>query len=366
MRFVLVAVSVFALASCSLPRGAPIQSEIIGKEAEERSDLAVYRVSRETLSSISRWPSPNNSAAYSWPARGAPAADRAIRAFDRVDVTVWDSEEDSLLSSPGQNTVQMQSMQVSAAGTVFLPFVGTVHIAGMPHAAARTRIQRKYEEVIPSAQVQLNVQPGTRGAVSVVSGVSRPGPITMEDPDFTVLNAIATAGGPSARIDNPLVKLIRGNRSYRRPLEQVMANASYDVVLQPGDKVAVEEDKRYFRSLGAASREALIPFSKADISALDAMSMIGGLSDIRANPKGILILREYPSKAVRADNSGPDNTRSVFVIDLTTADGLFSAGKFSVHSQDTVLVTESSVASVSVLLDLLRKIAGTAVDVNKL
>ncbi|WP_424941094.1 polysaccharide biosynthesis/export family protein [Aliiroseovarius sp. S253] len=365
MRFVLIAVSAFILASCGAPRGAAIQSEIVGGDAESRSDLAVYNVSKATLPAISRWPAPNTDGNYSWPSRGAAAADKPIRPFDRVDVTVWDSEESSLLSTPNQNTVQMQNMQVSAGGTIFLPFVGTVHIAGMPHSAARARIQRKYVEVIPSAQVQLNVTQGTRGTVSVVSGVARPGPITMDDPSFTVLNAIASAGGPDKNLDNPAIKLIRGSKTYLRPLGQVMANASYDTYLQPGDKLAVESDRRYFRSLGAASKEALIPFAKSEISALDAMSLIGGLSDARANPKGILILREYPQSAVRQDDRGPDNARSVFVIDLTSADGLFSAGKFKIHSKDTVLVTESSVAAASTLVGLLRQLTGIALNVDK-
>lgn len=366
MRLILTALLLLSMASCGLPRGGALQSEIIGNETQERSDIAIYRVSRETLSSISRWPAPNTNGSYSWPNRGTPAADKPIRPFDLVDVIVWDSEENSLLASPGQNTVRMQDMQVSPAGTIFLPFVGTLNIAGLPHSAARARIQRKYEEVIPSAQVQLNVRQGTRGTISMVSGVNRPGPIQVDDPNFTILNAISAAGGPSAQIQNPQVKLIRGSATYRRPLEQVLSNPRNDALLLPGDKVAIEKDDRYFRSLGAASREAIVPFETAEISALDAMSLIGGLTDMRANPKGILILREYSPKAVRADRSGPSNTRSVFVIDLTTADGLFSAGKFPIYHQDTVLVTESSVASATLLFTLIKQMTGAAFDVSRL
>ena len=236
----------------------------------------------------------------------------------------------------------------------------------MPHAAARARIQRKYVEAIPSAQVQLNVTQGTRGMVSMVSGVARPGPITLDDPSFTILHAIAASGGPDKGLKNPGVKLIRGNNTYQRPLAEVMSNASYDTYLQPGDKLAVENDSRYFRSLGAASKEALIPFSKSEISALDAMSLIGGLSDTRANPKGILILREYTEAAMRQDGQGPDNARSVFVIDLTTADGLFSAGEFQIRSKDTVLVTESSIAASNAVIRLVRQLTGITLDVSKL
>ncbi|WP_289043980.1 polysaccharide biosynthesis/export family protein [uncultured Aliiroseovarius sp.] len=366
MRRILVILSLMALVGCGLPRGAALQNEVIGKEAQKQSDMAVYRVSKATLPMISRWPDAGTNQTYSWPNRGRAAVDTPIRAFDRVDVVVWDSEENSLLSPNGQNTVNMQNMKVSPAGTIFLPFVGSVHIAGLPHSAARSRIQRKYEEVIPSAQVQLNIEQGTRGAVSMVSGVNRPGPIQIDDPRFTVLSAVSAAGGPSSQVRNPQLKLIRGSTTYRRPLGQVLEDPAYDTVLIPGDKIAIEDDERYFRSLGAASNEAIVPFEKSEISALDAMSLIGGLSDSRANPKGILVLREYSPKAVRPDDSGPDNERTVFVIDLTTADGLFSAGKFDIQHQDTVLVTESSVASASLLFGLIRQISGAAFDYSRI
>lgn len=365
MRY-LVIICLFVVSSCSLPRGAALQSEIIGGKDKETADYAVYAVSKETLPIIMKWPAPNNSASVVWPGKGVPYVDKVIRPFDRVDVIVWDSEENSLLSSVGQKTVNMPNMQVSSAGTIFLPFVGAVHVAGLAQPAARSKIQRKYESVIPTAQVQLKVKQGTRGTVSMVSGVHRPGPIVLDDPNTTLLNVISVAGGPAGNLRNPQVRLLRNGHTYRRPYSDIVENSKYDVVMRAGDKVAVEKDARYFRSLGAAAKESIVPFGKAELSALDAMSMVGGLSDARANPKGILILREYGRKAVRSDDRGPDNERSVFVIDLTSADGLFSAGKFKIHDQDTVLVTESSVASASVVLRLINQITSAAVDLNGL
>jgi len=90
------------------------------------------------------------------------------------------------------------------------------------------------------------------------------------------------------------------------------------------------------------------------------MSLIGGISDSRANPKGILILREYPEAAVSKDMSGPSNARSVFVIDLTSSDGLFSAGRFAINSNDTVLVSEAPLATVNTIFGVIGSIFGIA------
>ena len=81
------------------------------------------------------------------------------------------------------------------------------------------------------------------------------------------------------------------------------------------------------------------------------------MQDARANPKGVLVLRDYEPEALRGDGSGPGKERTIFAVDLTTADGLFSAGEFEIMDRDLVLVTESSLlqtnAAIKVAYDLL-------------
>ena len=138
-------------------------------------------------------------------------------------------------------------------------------------------------------------------------------------------------------------RLIRDGQTYLTSYDALLENPARDTVLHGGDKVALVEDKRFFRSLGASGREELIFFSQDRLTALDALSLMGGIHDTRAAPKSVLILREYPAGAVRFDDEGPNNQRAVFTIDLTTSDGLFSAGKFPIYPEDTVLATESPV-----------------------
>ena len=96
----------------------------------------------------------------------------------------------------------------------------------------------------------------------------------------------------------------------------------------------------------------------AEISALEAISLIGGVTDSRANPKGILVLRDYPTSAVQADGSGPTHERVVFTLDLTTADGLFSAGQFPILSGDLVYATESPLIATGTVLGLVGTVFG--------
>lgn len=50
---------------------------------------------------------------------------------------------------------------------------------------------------------------------------------------------------------------------------------------------------------------SLLHFEQQEITLIETLSMIGGLEASRANPKGVLILREYPASALRPDGIGP-------------------------------------------------------------
>ena len=75
-------------------------------------------------------------------------------------------------------------------------------------------------------------------------------------------------------------------------------------------------------------------------------------SDQISSKKKVLKEREYDSKHVRSNGTGPSHVRSVFILDMTTADGTFSAGNFKIAPEDTILVTESPIASVRTVMGL--------------
>jgi polysaccharide export outer membrane protein len=279
---------------------------------------------------------------------------------DTVKLAIWDNEQNSLLTAPEQKVIQIDNVKVSPQGTIFVPYLGQIKIAGLGFEAARMKIQTKLESISPSAQLQLTGTPGSKRSVSLISGAASPGAYPVSDPHFSILNLISVAGGAKPGLRNPQVKLIRKGRTYSASLARIISKPSMDTILKGGDKVVIENDPRYFRSLGAAAKEQIIDFETDNISALDAMSLIGGISDTRANPQGILILRQYPQNAVRKGNTGPTNARAVFVIDLTSSDGLFSAGRFAVNSEDTVLVTEAPLTAVNTVFGVIGSIFGIA------
>ncbi|MDP2085492.1 MAG: polysaccharide biosynthesis/export family protein [Gemmobacter sp.] len=363
----LPALLVLALAGCSLPRGAAMQGEILKGSEQETRDFQVMPVTRDTVGALDSWPLPPQSGVShaGWPQGGLRSPDSStIAAGDKLAVTIWDNEQNSLLTAVNQKSVQLTEVSVATDGSVFVPYVGKVQVRGLSPDQARERLQTALATALPSAQVQVAVVPGRLNTVDLVGGVAKPGSYPIPDRSFSVLSLLSEGGGVTASLTNPIVKLVRGGRAYGISVERLFAQPTLDVSLRGGDKVLVENDPRKFLALGAAGKQTTIPFPQDRVTALDAVTLIGGVNATRANPKGVLILREYGAKQVRPDGRGPDRTRVVFTVDLTTADGLFSARKFALASGDLVLVTESPITNARTVFGLIGQIFGLANQVD--
>lgn len=350
--------AVVFLAACSLPRGAAMISEVVKQKDSETPTFQVVEVSRSNAAQLAKWPMTGWGGYYRWLPAGRGPSGSIIRTGDRLDLVIWDSQENSLLTTPESKTVQMSGLVVSPSGTVFVPYMGEVVLRGMSPDAARARIQADLAPIAPDAQVQLSHTPGQDNSADLVSGVAKPGTYPLAGRDVTVLGLIAQGGGISTSLRNPLVRLIRDGKTYEIRADDLFANGSKNALVRGNDKVLVEEDKRYFTALGATGSEELVYFEKEQISAMEAMAIIGGLSDNRANPKGVLVLRDYSPKAVRQDGRGPSMQQVVFTFDLTSADGLFAARNFRINPKDTVLATESPVNAARTIMGILGSAVG--------
>lgn len=346
------------LAACSLPRGAGMINEILKEKESEEPSFQVVEVSRDNVADLHGWPATGWRGGYHWLSGGRGPAGNIIRTGDQIDLMIWDSQENSLLTSPDQKMVRMDGLVVSPTGKIYVPYARDIDVRGKTPDTARAEIQRMLKPVAPDAQVQVIHRSGQDNSADLVSGVAKPGTYPLEGRNVTILSLIAQGGGIAATLRNPLVRLIRGGKTYEVRADDLFANASRNVVVRGGDKVLVEEDDRYFTALGATGKEELIYFEKEQISALEAMSIIGGLSDTRANPKGVLVLRDYGAEDLRSDGKGPEMRQVVFTFDLTRADGLFAARKFEIHPRDTVLATESPVNAARTILGLLGTTVG--------
>ena len=347
------------LAACSeLPGGSPSSRQMLAQSQEADADFAVYMVNRAFLPTVAQWPGTGSYERLSWIPASQGARNQIIQPGDRLSIRVWDSSENSLLTSVEQKEIDLQGVRVAANGSIFMPYVGNVSVIGLTPDLAREELQGALEAIIPSVQVQLDMSEGRNNSVDLVSGVLQPGTYPMPDRNYSVMGLISAGGGIADRLNNPQIRLMRGGAIYGTSIDNLLNNPSLDTLLRGGDRVFVEEDERYFLSFGATGTEALHIFTKDRMSAMDAIAVMGGVNDSKADPRGLLIMREYPASAVQPGARGPRMTRVVFAIDLTSPDGLFSARNFQINPEDLVMATESPINDVVTISNIVGNFFG--------
>lgn len=362
IRFLVAVLAMAVMSGCAyIPRGAALQSEILSErnatDEQGRPEFAVEPVTRENLAVYASWPTINTEH-FNWINRVDQPNTRIIAPGDTLTVTIWSTEENGLLIGPGQRSVTMSDLRVAPSGRVFLPYIGEVRVSGMSPERARSIVEEKYLVVSPTVQIQLSLMEGRARSVSIVRGVTAPGSYTLADNDVSILQILADAGGLLEGLSNPQVRLQRNGELYGVSAERLLNTPRLNTTLQGGDTIFVEADDRVFMSLGAAGTEAQHPFRSGQVTALEALSIIGGVADTRADAQGILVLRRYPARVVGATRESPDHPRTVFTLDLTSADGLFSADQFQIQPGDLVYVSESPLTAFASILSALGSVFG--------
>ena len=334
-----------------MPRGAPSRREVLSGADTPEADFALELVTRDRLPVYAKWGHDDTHVTVHWPAGGAVPQDQRLAPGDQLALRIWDAGESSLITSPGAQFADVTKVVVTGSGHVDLPYIDSVHVGGLTLQGARARLQERLTAIIPAAQVQVEVVQGRRNSVDLVGGVARPASYPLTERNLPLTSLISTAGGVKDGLANPQVQLTRGGQVYRRPLRHILENPASDVALQGGDRVLVTADPRSFKALGAAGREAVIGFDADTVSALRAISLMGGMNDARADPKGILVLRRYTPERVNPI-IGPPHTHVIFSFDLTRAGGMFSADEFPLYDGDIVMATQAPATTTQRVLGL--------------
>lgn len=136
--------------------------------------------------------------------------------------------------------------QVASDGSVDLPFVHTVQVAGLePQEIAR--LVRKLlidSKVLTDPSVVVQVKEYNSRRVTVLGQVSKPGTFPYT-PGLTLIQAVSQAGGLTAIANLNRVNLTRrtgrGSRTVEISIGSIMEGRSPDIPLQSGDRIFVHE-----------------------------------------------------------------------------------------------------------------------------
>jgi polysaccharide export outer membrane protein len=168
--------------------------------------------------------------------------DYSTRPGDRVTIRLFTAAGVQVDVVGGERTIDR-------GGDIFLPYVGTVQVAGLDQGGIRDLLTDRYGEFYSDPVVDVVV----RLKISVTGAVPAPGQFYL-DPTATVAEALAVAGGATPEFavagnyipsDPTRVRLVRDGRSVTLNFRaQEVSQETLDIRIRSGDWVHVPYQPR--------------------------------------------------------------------------------------------------------------------------
>jgi polysaccharide export outer membrane protein len=334
------------VASCSLvPRPGPNKREIYAGSVQREGDAFVVAVNDRVTRATAVVPALGFSEDFK---NAGQLGSDTIRPGDILSLTIWENVDKPLLGPEGQVAAILEEVQVDGAGFIFVPYAGRIRAAGNTPEGIRRVISAKLEEQTPDPQVEVRRAAGDGSTVSLIGSVGAQGVYPIERPTRTLSTMLANAGGVTIVPEIAQITVLRGKQSGQIWFQDLYDNPELDIALRGGDRILVEEDTRAFTALGATGTQSRVNFTTKDLSAIEAIAQVGGLSATTGDPTGVFILRNEADAITnqvlgRSDLKGAQ--RMVYVLDLTKPNGMFMARDFVIRDGDTLYVTEAPITT---------------------
>ena len=340
-RPIAIFTAVAVLSSCGLPQVGPSKKQIFSGSVQQEGDAFVIEVNDRVTRATSVVPAFGFSDSFK--NAGVLGSD-TISPGDTLGLTIWENVDDGLLAGEAQNATLLEEVQVDGDGFIFVPYAGRIRAAGNSPEAIRRIITEKLEDQTPDPQVQVRRLAGDGSTVSLIGSVGAQGVYAIERPTRTLSTMLARAGGVTIQPEIAEITVTRGGASGKVWFQDLYNFPELDIALRPGDRILVEEDTRSYTAVGATGTQNKVAFKSQNLSAIEAIAQVGGLSSATADPTGVFVFRNEPAEVVgpllgRDDLVGAQ--RMIYVLDLTQPNGMFVARDFLIRDGDTVYVTEA-------------------------
>jgi polysaccharide export outer membrane protein len=288
---------------------------------------------------------------------------------DVLEITLWEAPP-AVLFGGGMFDTRIQSSiatsrpgtfpetVVGPSGAITIPFAGQVPAAGRTLRQIEQTIVARLRGKANQPQAIVRIARNATANVSVVGEVNTSGRFPLSPRGERLLDVIAQAGGTKQPVDRMTVQLTRGNASATMPLAAVVRDAQQNVILERDDIVTAIYQPNSFVVLGAAGKNEEVRFEGVGLTLSQALGRLGGLQDMRADPRGVFLFRwETPQRVsglVAPQPSPADNRVPViFQVDLKQPETFLAAQNFAMKNGDVIFVSNSPAADFQRFVNLL-------------
>lgn len=288
---------------------------------------------------------------------------------DILELTIWEAPPallfgggmvDTRINAPLQASRPgtLPELVVGPSGTISVPFAGQVPAAGRSLREIEQTVVARLRGKAHQPQVIARVARNTTANVSVVGDVVTAGRVPLTPRGERLLDVIAQAGGTKQPVDRMTVQVTRGDRTVSMPLQLVIQDSRHNIVLGRDDVITALFQPYSFTVLGAAGKNEEIRFEAVGLTLTQALGRIGGLQDMRGDPRGVFVFRWESPERVRAltDPVGPLPASPVPVIyrvDLKSPETYFAAQNFAMRDDDVIYISNSPTADFQRFVNIL-------------
>jgi polysaccharide export outer membrane protein len=185
-------------------------------------------------------------------------------------------------------------LRVTENGTIDVPLLGEVVVAGRPVREIRAEIQQRLGEYLEKPHVSVEVLEYASQKCYLLGAFEKPGAIPL-DGDTTLLEAVAVAGGIKEGGDLEGAYVVRGRTLLPVSLADLLlrGDTSRNLFLRHGDLVYVPPAVRWqVYVLGEVRQPGIVPIPQAyGLTLTAAVAKAGGLDLLHADRDEIRVFR---------------------------------------------------------------------------
>ncbi len=311
----------------------------------------------------------------------APGDVLSVRIFERYEGATFPTIQNASPADFGNKIV-------TPAGTIEVPYVGTVKVAGLRPREIEREIAARLANKAQEPQVLVDFVADRTNTIMVSGDVKRPGRVSLIEGLRTVVDAINRAGGaieprvrkpskndaddtptggssatpgqlfnqPPPRVGGPsqLEVVVRRNGQVilDKQLSELLAGG--DIAVEKGDEIVVRPNSQVVTVLGAVATAGNVPITKPDMTLSEVLGEVHGLFDLRTNKTGLYVFRMGDIQ----DN--PNARARIFRLDFMQPVSVLVSQQFAMQPGDVIFVANAPLNEYDKILTSIYRTAVTA------
>lgn len=353
-----VATALLMAGCAALPTSGPTGASIRSQIAADVGELGIQLVQVETVNDLPRAPAPPPEFRPDYtpgpPTELVGPGDVLNIAIFETGVALFGRPTSTAAGAapafdPSARSEQFPPMRVSDQGTIMIPFVGPLNVAGRTTSEIERMIRQALRGKSQNPQVLVSIAEGLTNSVIIGGDIARPGRLVLPTNRERLSEVIALAGGNRGEIKDLLVRVSRNDTVQEWRFSDVLDNPSYDVRIYPSDRITLIRAPRTFSVLGAPGQTSQFPFPAAKTSLIEAVAMAGGANPMSGNARAIFVFRN------ELDEAGND-VPIVYHFNMMQASSYVLAQRFDMKDKDVVYVGNALANQPSKMIQLVSQL----------